>query len=54
MFIDINKYVSNTNSTPDKIVSTQCDFNLIEIYLLYNIQLPFIICRNRSLLNLEH
>ena len=36
MFIDINKYVSNTNTntnnTPDKIVSTQCDFNLIEIY----------------------
>ena len=36
MFIDINKYVSNTNtnSTPDKIVSTQCDINLIEIYFI--------------------
>lgn len=36
MFIDINKYVSNTNTnnTPDKIVSTQCDINLIEIYFI--------------------
>ena len=43
MFIDINKYVSNTNtntnSTPDKIVSTQCDFNLIEIYFINKINI---------------
>ena len=36
MFIDINKYVSNTNTnnTPDKMVSTQSDINLIEIYFI--------------------
>ena len=43
MFIDINKYVSNTNTntnnTPDKIVSTQCDFNLIEIYFINKINI---------------
>ena len=39
MFIDINKYVSNTNSTPDKIVSTQCDINLIEIYFINKINI---------------
>ena len=41
MFVDINKYVSNsnTNNTPDKIASTQCDINLIEIYFINKINI---------------
>jgi hypothetical protein len=39
MFIDINKYVTNTNITPDKILTNQCDINLIEIYFINKINI---------------
>ena len=39
MFIDINKYVTNTNITSDKILTNQCDINLIEIYFINKINI---------------